>query len=82
MNADHGPGADHDPEIVEASDREVTGHGTHMELPGPSVWPMILGGGITLLCAGVVLGSVVGLVGLVALVLALGGWIQEMRHGH
>ena len=82
MSADHGPRADHGPEIVEASGRETTGHGSHPELPGPSVWPVILGGGITLLCAGVVLGSVVGLVGLVALVLALGGWIQEMRHGH
>jgi Cytochrome c oxidase subunit IV len=82
MSADHGPRADHGPEISERAGLETAGHGHHVELPGPSIWPVILAGGITLLCAGVVLGSVVGLVGLVALVLALGGWIQEMRHGH
>ena len=54
-------------------------HGTHVVLPQPSVWPMFLALGITLLVAAIPLGWIVGAVGAFLFVLALGGWIQDMR---
>ena len=80
MSADHG--RDHGAEALEGLGPDATGHSHQVELPGPSPWPMILAAGITLFCAGFALGAVVGVVGFLTLAIALGGWIQEMRHGH
>lgn len=57
-------------------------HHEPIHLPPPSVWPLVLAGGISLLVAGVAVGPVVGVAGGALLTIGLGGWIQEMRHGH
>lgn len=53
-----------------------------IHLPGPSVWPFVVGGGITLFWAGIALGLIVTFVGTFLLIWGLGGWIQEMRREH
>lgn len=68
-------------------DPEAPAHGPEpanesSHLPPPSIWPLVLAGGISLLTAGVAVGPVVGVVGFILLAIGLGGWIQEMRHGH
>ncbi|HTU45683.1 MAG TPA: hypothetical protein VMF91_11510 [Bryobacteraceae bacterium] len=47
---------------------------THIELPAPTFWPIVLAFGITLLFAGLVTHWVVGLVGLVIALRATVGW--------
>ncbi len=50
-----------------------------IELPAPTVWPMVLALGITLLFAGLVTNAIVSAVGLVlALVAAVGWWRQVL----
>lgn len=51
-----------------------------IHLPDPSVWPVVLAGGISLICAGIAVGRIVGLVGAALFAIGLAGWIQEMRH--
>ena len=50
-----------------------------VHLPRPTVWPMVLAGGIALLLAGLVLSFVFSLAGVVLFGLALAGWIRELR---
>ena len=50
-------------------------------LPGPSVWPLTVGAGVTLLAFGVVTSVLLSLLGLLLLGYGLAGWIGEMRHG-
>jgi hypothetical protein len=54
-------------------------HNVH--LPSPSVWPITLAGGITLLGFGVLTSLALSALGAVLLAWALTGWIQELRHG-
>ncbi|HEX2172017.1 MAG TPA: cytochrome c oxidase subunit 4 [Dehalococcoidia bacterium] len=53
-----------------------------IHLPPPSISPLVLAGGISLLTAGIAVGPVVGVVGLILLIVGLAAWIQEMRRGH
>ena len=52
---------------------------SHESNPPISVWPFLLAIGITLMVSGVVTSLIVSLVGVVFLLVALGGWIQETR---
>lgn len=47
--------------------------------PPISFWPILLAVGLTALVAGVVTSLIVSLVGLVLMLVALGGWVQESR---
>ena len=48
-------------------------------LPGPSLWPITLAGGIALLCAGVATTWLFSAAGVVIILVALGGWIRDLR---
>jgi Cytochrome c oxidase subunit IV len=58
-------------------------HGVRKEihLPHPSVWPIVLAAGIALLLFGVVTSLAFSAVGAIMIVVALAGWIGELRHG-
>ncbi|MBS1957730.1 MAG: cytochrome c oxidase subunit 4 [Cyanobacteria bacterium SZAS-4] len=49
-------------------------------LPRPSVWPITLALGVTLLAFGVVTNWIMSVVGLALLVVATGGWFMELRY--
>jgi hypothetical protein len=49
-------------------------------LPEPSLWPMVLAGGVTLLLFGVVTSLVFCVFGALVMVISTHGWIQELRH--
>jgi hypothetical protein len=51
----------------------------HHHLPGPSVWPMVCGGGIALFFFGIVTSLVFSLVGLLLLAWSIAGWVGEVR---
>jgi cytochrome c oxidase subunit 1 len=53
----------------------------HVHLPTPSVWPVTLAGGITLIGFGVLTSLALSVLGALMLVWGLVGWIQELRHG-
>ncbi len=52
----------------------------HVHLPAPSIWPVILAFGVTLLAFGVIASLVFSAVGLALFVCALVGWVGELRH--
>jgi hypothetical protein len=54
-------------------------HGNH--LPGPSIWPVVVAGGMTALAFGVVTSLVISVIGVLLLAWGLAGWIGEMRRG-
>ena len=49
-------------------------------LPSPSVWPFVVGSGVTLVAFGIPTSLVFSGVGLVLMALGLRGWIREMTH--
>lgn len=51
----------------------------HHALPGPTIWPLALAGGVTLLAAGVATNVFVSLAGLVLMALSLRGWVHDLR---
>ena len=53
---------------------------TEVHLPGPSIWPVVLALGITLLLFGVVRSYVFSAAGTLLIAGALAGWIGELRH--
>ncbi len=59
-------------------------HGIH--LPKPTIWPAVVGLGITLALAGVATSLFFSLFGGLVLLWGIGGWIadlrDEARHGH
>lgn len=54
--------------------------GVEIHLPAPSVWPAVLGLGITLLAFGIVTSVVFTALGVFLIVWSLQGWIVELRH--
>lgn len=50
-------------------------------LPRPTLWPLVMGAGVTLLVASVVTNLVVGAAGLLLLALAVRGWIGDLLGG-
>jgi hypothetical protein len=59
----------------------VPDEGGEVEMPAPTVWPMVLGVGLTLLAAGVVTNYAASAVGLVLAVAAAVGWVRELFPG-
>jgi hypothetical protein len=52
-----------------------------VHLPSPSVWPAVLGAGLSLAAFGVATSALFVLFGAALVAWALFGWIQDMRHG-
>ena len=50
-------------------------------LPSPSVWPVTVAGGVTLLAFGALTAVGLSILGAVLLAWGLYSWIQELRHG-
>jgi hypothetical protein len=57
------------------------GHHDAVELPGPTVAPLVLCTGVTLLAGGVAFGNFFFVTGVVVLASGLGLWVKEMRPG-
>ncbi len=51
-----------------------------VHLPSPSVWPFVLGAGVTLAAFGVVVSLFFTVAGVALIAWALMGWIADMRH--
>ena len=51
-----------------------------VHLPRPSVWPMVLGGGLSLLLFGVVTSYAFMAIGALLILGALAGWIGDLLH--
>jgi hypothetical protein len=51
-----------------------------IHLPQPSVWPLTLGAGVSLMAFGVATSLALSAMGLALLVWGLVGWIQELRY--
>jgi hypothetical protein len=58
--------------------RDTTGD---VHLPAPSIWPAVVGAGITLLAFGLLPNLLFSAVGALLLVAGIAGWIGELRHG-
>jgi hypothetical protein len=52
----------------------------HEHMPSPSVWPMTVAGGVTLVGFGLLTSVALSLLGVVLMAWGLFGWIQELRH--
>ena len=66
-------GPEHDlPELADLG-------GGHHALPGPTLWPMTLAGGATLLAAGVATSYFVSAAGLILMVMAVRGWVRDLQ---
>jgi len=50
-------------------------------LPSPSVWPVTLAAGVTLVGFGVLTSLFLSVLGLALMAWALVSWIQDLRHG-
>jgi hypothetical protein len=67
---------------VNHKDADENHKGTgEVHLPEPSVWPLTLGAGVSLMAFGVATSLAMSAMGLVLVVWGLAGWIQELRHG-
>lgn len=51
-----------------------------IHLPRPTVWPAVVGLGVTLALAGIVTSWAFSALGIVALLWGLGGWIGDLRN--
>lgn len=51
------------------------------DLPQPTYWPAVLALGIILMLWGIVTTFIISAVGLILFLIALGGWIGELRRG-
>lgn len=52
---------------------------TPHQIPVTSIWPLLLGAGITMLIIGIITHWLVSVVGIILLIFSLGGWTQENR---
>ena len=67
---------------MNASDvSENASHANAVEMPKSTAWPLVLGLGITLLCAGVATSVVLSMLGLVMMLVGLAGWIGQLLPG-
>lgn len=58
---------------------EVNAAPTQIHLPSPSLWPVTLAGGITLLCGGVAITWLFSAAGGLVILVALVGWVRDLR---
>ena len=49
-------------------------------LPPPTVWPITLSFGVTLLAFGVVTSSIMSVAGLIFFLFGAGGWVEDLRN--
>jgi hypothetical protein len=58
-------------------------HDGHQEihLPSPSVWPAVLGAGMSMAAFGIATSALFVVFGVALVVWGLFGWIQDVRHG-
>jgi Cytochrome c oxidase subunit IV len=66
-------------EEVRVTDSQADEAGEAVHLPGPSFQPVVVAFGLTLAVTGVVLFPPGAVIGLVIVVVALIGWIRDMR---
>lgn len=52
--------------------------GTHIHLPAPTAWPIVLAFGCTMLAAGPVTGSYIAILGAVLIVIGCVGWFRQV----
>lgn len=52
-----------------------------IHLPRPTMWPAVMALGITMFMAGLITNLAFTLAGLIVFLIALAGWIAELRHG-
>lgn len=57
-------------------------HEEQMHMPPPSIWPITLAAGISILGLGILTNVVFILFGALVAIWALWGWAAEMRHEH
>jgi hypothetical protein len=58
-------------------------HGEHaVHLPSPSVWPVVVGAGVSVAAFGVVTSFAFCALGVILFAWGLSGWIGDLRHGH
>ena len=50
------------------------------KLPRPTYWPFFLALGVSFLVWGILAGWIISVAGLVVMIIALIGWITELRH--
>ena len=74
LSARPAPGREH----RAPADKPPLPPGVH--LPRPSVWPMVLGGGLSLLLFGVVTSYAFIAIGVLLILGALAGWIGDLLH--
>jgi hypothetical protein len=51
-------------------------------VPSPSIWPITVAGGFTLVTFGLLTSLALSALGALLMAWGLFGWIQELRHGH
>ena len=64
-----------------ATGHETQEHGAH-HMPDPSIFPLVLAIGITLVALSTVLGLTVLIVGLIVFAIGMGGWLTEDTKTH
>ncbi len=64
-------------EVTEMHEREPE-EAEHIHLPQPTIWPMVMGLGITVFASGLTLGPLVAAGGLVLFAWAVRGWIIDL----
>jgi hypothetical protein len=74
----------HDEAHTEAAADE---EGEAIHLPDPSIWPLVIATGVTILLAGIPLHLIIIVTGLAVLVFGIGGWLYQdiqvaKRDGH
>ena len=71
-----------DKQMESATDRSQPGWHPPLpeRLPEPTVWPLVLAFGATLMAWGVVTAWIISGVGLLLFAAGTGGWVANMRH--
>ena len=49
------------------------------DIPAPSFWPFILSFGVVFLFWGIITSFIVSLVGVIIMIIAIAGWISELK---
>ncbi len=50
------------------------------KLPAPTIWPITISFGVTLLAFGVLTSPVMGITGLIMFLCGAGGWFEDLRN--
>lgn len=52
----------------------------HLAVPADTLAPLVIGGGATLLLAGILMGPIVSVAGILLVVLGIRSWIETLWH--